>query len=62
MGTFIVILLIWLTPGLLVFLYLFWLSKRARPARADVQPSIPAIIEEPKEEKPSVRSEVAKSH
>ena len=46
METFLLIVLPWLTPGILLFIYLLWISKRVRRSPHDLdartgQPSSP---------------------
>jgi hypothetical protein len=45
-STFFIILLIWLAPGLLVFLYLLWVSKRGSTPVSEA----PAVPMQPKQE------------
>ena len=38
METFLIIFLTWITPGVLLFAYLLWISKRVRRGNGDGPP------------------------
>lgn len=62
MGTYLAIFLLWLAPGLGVFLYLLWISKRRRPAAGNADASATPVPTQPQaaEEQAPARKEVAK--
>ena len=43
MLNFIIIFAAWATPGILLFLYLFYISKRAKGPRADLASPMPEV-------------------
>ena len=57
METFLIIVLPWLTPGILLFIYLLWISKRVQrsPHDLDTRPGQPGSPPHPEERETGAR-------